>query len=197
MGFSSLSILFNVTSVIERELTKTAKETLGADISLSVRRELLPEEKKKFYDALAENSLSFSSELTSLTMVSPMVSKGEDDPLPTLVNIRWISEGYPYYSKLEDQEGKPVHWSALEQEASLMLSSEDAEKLGLKLGDEVMVGSIKVKVAGLFKEGSVSSFRFLIYSPQLLWQKNMWNLLVFLRAIQAFFQHSMQNYLQS
>lgn len=158
-GFVSLQA-FN--SALEGQIQANAKSILSADMAISARRELTEEEQKKMreiYPAGTEESkiYEFFAMLNS--------SKGS-----RLVMVKAIDHSYPIYGNLDLESGISVTQGSSKNiinEATAWIYPELRSQLGLQVGDEIQLGSLKLKISDVVSKDATQTFRAASLAPRI------------------------------
>lgn len=139
---------------VDRRLTQNSQEVLGADISISGRRELRPEEEERA-DALI-GKLDQANQVELYSMLSLNQSPNEQT---RLVQIKTLPQNFPFYgsfkiageSSVASQKGEDL------QIGDVWIYPELRDQMGLALGQTVRIGDSDFKISGIVADdvGSV------------------------------------------
>lgn len=161
LGLVGLLALDAFKDSLQSSMSSKSKFLLGADISISARRPISDAELAAARSVLGPNV----QETQTLELYSMLQGK----KATRLAELRAIENAYPYYGKLTLEDGKVSEGGDLrdlESSRSIWLSPELALQLGLVVGDEVGVGSVKYRVSGIVADDTASSWRgFSLASP--------------------------------
>ena len=157
-GFVSLKA-FN--SALENEIKSNAKSILSADLAVSSRRELTVDEEKAMRETLPVGTregkiYEFFAMLSS--------NKGS-----RLVLVKAVDEAYPFYGDLQLHSGRKIESGSPKD----ILSSRDAwiypelqSQMGLKEGDEVQIGKLRLKISDVVDKDETQTFRAASMAPR-------------------------------
>lgn len=127
------------------------KNILGADLSISARRPLNPEEKQWVDETKAKSQQT--TEVYSLFAMTSYQGRSK------LSLAKVIGDAFPLYGELKLSEGsKPVADAVFKP--YLWLEPELITFFSLKVGDKVKVGNAEFEVAGAVLKDSTAAFRF-------------------------------------
>lgn len=152
LGVFALTLVRAISASVDRSLSGQARQTMGADLTLSASQPLEQTTAK----ALTEDLHSRGARSANQTRFYSMLSRrGETDQKSTqLVRVRAIGSGFPFYGSIETiPEGR---FERLGEEPQVILDRQIAQRLRLKVGDSVKLGELTLTVAGQFiaKPGS-------------------------------------------
>ncbi|MDH4467899.1 MAG: hypothetical protein QE271_07565 [Bacteriovoracaceae bacterium] len=155
-SFVAMFLVIGFGELIQERFRSESKLLLGADVELSARR-LFSEGESQTMDEVMAPYVEKSGD--QVVMLSNIGSVGSE-----LFNVKWLSEGMPFYQKMKFAPGaKP--WSSLHDERSLFFYIEAKDKYHLVQGQEVTLLGEKFKVAGFIEEDLAMSYRFLNFFP--------------------------------
>jgi Predicted ABC-type transport system involved in lysophospholipase L1 biosynthesis, permease component len=156
-GFVSLEAF---KEALQTSLTQNAKAILSADFAVSARRELTQDEVDKMRSvmtgAMEGRTYEFFAMLNS--------SKGS-----RLVMVKAIDKTYPFYGELILEKGDVIRNESDKEifaSKSAWIYPELSAQMGLKAGDEIVLGNLKLKVADLVKEDKTQTFRAASLAPR-------------------------------
>jgi len=174
LGMMGMRSIFTFQEKIFEQLQGSAKQLLGADISLSVRRLFTKDEEKQWKEILSreivnQKNILFGHDVSMLGLISAgeKVTKIGAIPLPAMFNTRWYSENFPKYSKAIFQSGNTsdLAWDKLHKGNIFYMPLDQARRYGLEVGDEVKIFGKNFILADLVLEDSATSLRFFNLFP--------------------------------
>lgn len=158
-GFISLQA-FN--DALAEHIKINAKSFLSADIAVTARREISEAEKQKI-DSILPQGTAESKVYEFFAMLSSKQGS-------RLVMVKAIDSSYPFYGQLRLQSGATIK-SHSEKEIigkqKVWIYPELGTQLGLKTGDEVKVGTLKLEVADLVDSDASQTFRSGSMAPRI------------------------------
>lgn len=127
------------------------KNILGADLSVSARRPLTPEEKQLVDETAAKSQAT--AEVYSLFAMTSYQGKSK------LSLAKVMSDHFPLYGELKlSEDSKPI--AEASAKPYLWLEPELITFFSLKPGDKVKVGNAEFEVGGTVLKDSTAAFRF-------------------------------------
>ena len=134
IGVAAVVGVTALISAMEAGLREGSRELLAADLSVSARREL-PNE------TMAEYFAGVPHERVDMLELSAMASEGEES---RLVELKVVSDGYPFYGKLGLRARDP---SAADLQADeVWVGPALLVGLGLAVGDDVRIGGLSYRI---------------------------------------------------
>jgi putative ABC transport system permease protein len=160
-GFSALYTTLSLKSQLISKLEDQAKFLLTSDLSISVRRAVSEKELDDFYKTL--QSFGTFETTREITLLSVMSSKNTSNiSLPTAVNIKWVEDKYPFYSKAKFTTS---HWKQLHEGKFIFLNRDQAERLGIKKGEVVQILGLDFEVLDVIDDDTTIGSRFFSLFP--------------------------------
>lgn len=176
LGIIGLLLVESFKVGIEEKIAKNAKNFIASDLSVSTRRELLPEELKNIEGYLAEKKYSFARWTETYSLVMKVhQDKDKTETLSKLADLNFVSPEFPYYGSVVLEEGGrkgPGDWGAIHESPVLWISRDLSWELNLKVGDDVKVGEAIFKVGGIILQDQFSSFRGFNLAPKIFLSYN-------------------------
>lgn len=155
IGLLGFGILDSFKQSFENKITSSSKQLLGADLSISARRRLTPDELK-----VADRLMPQSSRTKITTVYSMAQSKARSG----LLELKAIEEAYPFYGEIR-LKSEP---SQSLQDAHLAWAvPEVLLQFDLSIGDSLKLGDISVEIAGEIEHDSSSSWAGAAYAPRI------------------------------
>lgn len=152
LGLVGISI---VSSQVQEKLTNNANELLTSDVAVSARRELFPHEKDalgKVFQTVSHDSYKVVDIYSMVTHVSKGASR--------LVEIRATENGFPFYGGITVDNG---NFSS----DSLYISRDLADLWQVSMGEELMVGTVTMKISGIVEHDSSLGLRGFSLAPRI------------------------------
>lgn len=154
-GIAALTAIHSLKASVERGIASEAKALLGSDLRVSSRQEIGAEEA----DNLAEMASRTSRETSFASMVRFLPGGGA-----RLMQVRGIEGDYPFYGKVETRPADA--WERLRDEGGILLEPAMLDQFGAKIGDEVELGSIRLKILGVVDKPAPRGNRFSGFAPE-------------------------------
>lgn len=158
-GFVSLKA-FN--SALENQIKSNAKSILSADLAVSSRRELTDSELKDMRSVLPAGTLE-GKNYEFFAMISS--AKGS-----RLVLVKAVDAAYPFYGDLQLQSGQRIVSGSpkdiLTQNSTWVYPELEAQ-MGLKAGDEIQLGQLKLKISDIVAKDETQIFRAATMAPRI------------------------------
>lgn len=149
LGLLGFVLIESFRNAVDQRMAQNSQEVLGADLSVSGRRELQPQEEKALQEIVQGWPQAQQVELYSMISL---------DSASRLVQIKTLPEGFPFYGKFKIQTGTAVAeltGSDL-QTGQIWIYPELRDQIGLTLGQTVKMGEGSFVVSG-FVEDDVGS----------------------------------------
>lgn len=160
LGLSGLAAIDSLKISISDALALRAKGILAADFSVGARRPLNEIESKTLQNLLPKE-LESSKVFESFTMVSTPTNS-------RLVELKAIETNYPFYGEIV-LENSGVVQSHTDKDlfvgANVWVYPELLTQLGLKLGDELQIGQLKLKITDLILQDSAGVGAGFTFAP--------------------------------
>lgn len=154
-GIASLVAIHSLEASVRSGIRLQAKSLLGSDLQISSRRPINDSD----YDRLASRARTISRETSFPSMMKFLPDGGA-----RLVQVRAIEGGYPYYGEVQT---RPTNaWQRLRQESGVLLEPSLLDQFGVKIGDEVELGGIRLRILGVVEKPAPRSSRFMAFSPE-------------------------------
>ncbi|HKY21038.1 MAG TPA: FtsX-like permease family protein [Vicinamibacterales bacterium] len=146
IGVGAIVALRSVIQSVRGVLSSEARTLLAADILVSSDRPWqkgTPERIASRIGAIPNSARSESIEM--VTMARPV---DESAGLTKVVELRAVQPGFPFYGRLTLQGGQTYSHALLRNKGALV-RPELLAQLGLKLGDEIVIGKSRFTVKGV------------------------------------------------
>jgi putative ABC transport system permease protein len=152
MGLVGISI---VTNQVQGKLTNNARELLTSDIAVSARRIPFPEESEaltKIFSDIPHREYRIIDIYSMITHLREKASR--------LVEVRSTESGFPFYGKMKLNSGEF-------SPDNLYISKDLADLWQVKADDELQIGEVVMKVAGVVEEDSSMGLRGFSLAPRI------------------------------
>lgn len=155
-GIAALVAIHSLKASVETGIEVQAKELLGSDLQVS-SRQAIPDE-----DAARLLKLTTPTRITRETAFPSMMSfpKGAS----RLVHVRAMEGDYPFYGKIETLPADA--WQRLPQERGVLLNPALLEQFQVQTGDEVELGSLRLKILGVIQNSPPRANPFGTLAPE-------------------------------
>jgi putative ABC transport system permease protein len=157
-GVASLVAVDSFADLLDRAVRSEARRLLAADLEVTGRRPLAPEERATV--ARVAGPEARTVEVVELvTMASAPASTPTAPPRTRLVELRAIGPGYPFYGALRTDP--PGALARLATAPAAVVHPELLSQLGLAPGDPLVLGRARFTIAGVIvdePDRSVSAF---------------------------------------
>lgn len=147
LGLSSFVALEFLKTSVDNTVSTQSRNVLGADLGVSSRRELLPEEFTAIEQALPEERAS-----TPVVEMFSMVTKGSAS---SLIQIKAAEHVFPYYGQVVTKPMKKM--SDLEDTQSIWVYPEVLTLLNASIGDTLKIGDMSFRIAAVVEDDAASS----------------------------------------
>lgn len=165
LGFSALYTTLSLKGQLISKIEDQAKYILTSDLSISVRRAITDQELSDFNNIIKTHLHEQTKEITLLTVMSSQNIANKF--LPTAVNVKWVDHKYPFYSKSKflHQQNSEIAWEKLHQSDIAYINKDQAQRLDLKINDEILIFGKYFKIADLIDDDSNIGVRFFSLFP--------------------------------
>ena len=154
-GVAALTAIHSLKASVERGVEAEAKSLLGSDLRVSSRRKIEGKE-------LAE--LSKKAERVSREVSFPTMMRFPPDGRARLMQVRAISGAFPFYGKVETSPEEA--WNRLPEEGGVLLEPAVLDQFSVKVGDEVELGGIRLRIFGTVTKPAPRGNRFSGFAPE-------------------------------
>ncbi len=152
MGLVGISI---VTNQVQGKLTNNARELLTSDIAVSARRSFLPNETdalNKVFESIPHREYRIIDIYSMITHLRAKASR--------LVEVRSTEQGFPFYGKMKLRSGE---FSS----DGLYISKDLADLWQVEANDDLQIGEVVMKVAGVVEDDSSMGMRGFSLAPRI------------------------------
>lgn len=158
-GVASLVAVESFSGLLDRAVRSEARRLLAADLEVSARRPLAPDEQAALTRVVGPGAATVQV-IELVTMASAAERAGPGAPPATrLVELRAIGPGYPFYGSLVTEPRDATRRLATGPVA--VVHPELLGQLGLRVGDSLTLGRARFTVAGVIvdePDRSVAAF---------------------------------------
>ena len=154
-GIASLTAIHSLKTSVERGIASEAKALLGSDLRVSSRKEMSSEEVQQ----LAGMATQMSRETSFPTMMKFLPERGG-----RLMQVRAIEGDYPYYGEVVTRPADA--WQKLKTEGGVLVGPAILDQFGAKIGDEVELGGIRLRILGVVDKPAPRGNRFGGFAPE-------------------------------
>ena len=153
MGLVGISI---VTNQVQTKLTNNARELLTSDIAVSARRDLFPQEVEALEKVFASSPHKNYRIIDIYSMITHLREKAS-----RLVEVRSTESGFPFYGKMVLKERGEF------SSDGLYISKDLADLWEVRPDDELQIGDVVMKVAGIVQDDSSMGLRGFSLAPRI------------------------------
>lgn len=154
-GIAALVAIHSLKASVQRGIEVQAKELLGSDLQISSRQPVNAED----YAQLGKRARRMSRETSFPSMVKFSSNGGA-----RLIQIRGIEGDYPFYGNVRTTPEDA--WSKLGSEPGILLEPALLEQFQAKIGDEVILGNLRLKILGVVNKPAPRGSRFSGFAPE-------------------------------
>lgn len=153
-GIAALVAIHSLKASVEKGIETQAKELLGSDLQISSRQPISDEDAAK---------LAGIADRASREISFPSMMRFPNGGA-RLVQVRAIEGGYPFYGKIETRPADA--WQSLPDEPGVILEPALLDQFQAKTGDEIQLGSLKLKILGVVDKSAPRANRFSGFAPE-------------------------------
>jgi len=158
VGFLGPLLSSSLETSVDAYLQLRSKHLLSADLAVGQAREFKPEEVTDIQEATGAFKKAQSTEFVTM-------AKGRD--VSTLIEVQAVDENFPIYGIFKFKDGSEVRGTQeLSQNDVAWVFPEVLAQLGLRVGDELAIGQLKVKIVRVLKDAPGIS-RGGVFAPRL------------------------------
>ncbi|MGV3662694.1 MAG: ABC transporter permease [Prosthecobacter sp.] len=155
-GLAALVAIHALKASVENGISAQAKELLGSDLQVSSRQAIPEEEAAKLLQLTAPTRSTRETAFPSMMSFPQGTSR--------LVHVRALEGAYPFYGKIETLPADA--WQRLPQERGVLLNPALLEQFQVKTGDEVELGSLRLKILGVIQNSPPRANPFGTLAPE-------------------------------
>ncbi|WAC20294.1 ABC transporter permease [Luteolibacter sp. SL250] len=153
-GIAALVAIHSLKASVQTGIGTQAKELLGSDLQVSSRSPIAE-------DAIARLSGRATRIARETAFPSMMIFPAGG---AKLVQVRGMEGGYPFYGKVETTPADA--WARLSGGSGVLVEPALLDQFQAKVGDEVKLGSLRLKVLGVIDKGAPRPSRFSGFAPE-------------------------------
>ncbi|UTP41054.1 FtsX-like permease family protein [Phenylobacterium sp. LH3H17] len=160
LGVAAIAAAGSTAEAFRTGLAVQAREILGGDMAVSLEQRRFTEAERKAIEAAGATSWAVG------TRAMAQAASGER----RLVDLRGVSEAYPLSGKVTLETGQPLARALAVRDGVAGAAVERAllERLGLKIGDQILVGEMPVVVRDVLLEEPDRLSRGFALGPRVL-----------------------------
>ncbi|CAN7181837.1 ABC transporter permease [Pararhizobium sp. LjRoot235] len=142
LGTAAIAGVNSLSQSITMSIASQGRELLAGDIRFELNNRVATPEEKAFIDDMG--TIAVSAGLRSMARLP-------DGSNQALVELKAVDGAYPLYGKLESEPAAPLagllasHGGVHDALAAPLL----LERLGIKAGDEILLGTARIRISGL------------------------------------------------
>lgn len=161
LGTAAIAAINSVSSTIRVTMAAKGEELLAGDMRFELTNRLANEQELAFLRGLG--TLSHSTTLRSMVRTE----NGEEQ---TLSELKAVDEAYPLYGRLEVKEGGTLASRLATHDGTdgALAGQALLDRLGIKVGDRVFLGSMPLVITGTIKSEPDSISEGFAFAPRLL-----------------------------
>lgn len=152
-GIAALVAIHSLKASVEIGIGNQAKELLGSDLQVSSNKAL----DEKDMAGLTNLAKQSSREISFPSMMR------FPDGGARLVQVRAIEGEYPFYGKIETDPADV--WQKLPDEPGVLLEPALLDQFSARVGDEIQLGGVKLKILGSITKAAPQANRFSGFAP--------------------------------
>lgn len=153
-GIGSLVAIHSLKASVQRGIESQAKELLGSDLQVSSRSPISEGDMARLSSIATRSAreVSFPSMMTFPAGGTKMVQ------------VRGFDGAYPFYGSVETSPASA--WSEFTNQSGVLLELALLDQFQAKVGDDVKLGTLSLKVLGVIKKGAPRPSRFSGFAPE-------------------------------
>lgn len=166
IGLIGFTFIHLFRTNIENTLDQRAKTILSADMAISGRRDMLPEEKSKVETYLQDKMIAHTQTRELYSMGKNAATKSARS---RLTFIKAIKGEYPLIGEIKLESGQsltPEYIKSLQVEPYVIISPEVKHQLKVEIGDKLWFGEQAFEIKDIIKSDSTSSLRGVSLAPK-------------------------------
>lgn len=154
-GIAALTAIHSLKASVERGIESEAKSLLGSDLRVSSRREISEDDISR----LSKRASRVSREVSFPSMMRFLPDGGA-----RLMQVRGIGGEYPFYGSVETSPEDA--WVRMREEGGVLLEPAILDQFSAKVGDEIELGGIRLKILGVVDKPAPRGNRFSGFAPE-------------------------------
>jgi putative ABC transport system permease protein len=144
LGVAALTSVGTLAVNVDRALSREARALMGGDLELRAMRPL-GEEAVGAVERVAREGAAVTRVRELVAMIREPTRGGS-----LLVELKAVEPGYPLYGRLETSPGGPL--TELLGGAGVLVQEDVLTRLGVKIGDRIVVGNAPVTIRGVVRK---------------------------------------------
>ncbi|TDI34743.1 MAG: FtsX-like permease family protein [Acidobacteria bacterium] len=162
VGVASMVALRSVIQSVRTALMKESKSLTAADVLIYSNRAFTENAAFVIEEKLKDHDVSETSRAIEATTMARR--DGEESEVSTLVELRAIEEGFPYYGKIELAGASYDH--ALLKNGGALVRPELLTRLDVEVGDSIWIGEQRFEIRGVVVREAGRSLRMFSMGPR-------------------------------
>ncbi|MFK7849467.1 MAG: ABC transporter permease [Akkermansiaceae bacterium] len=154
-GVAALTAIHSLKTSVERGIDSEAKSLLGSDLRIGSRKAIEPEDITR----LSEMAERMSRETSFPSMMKFLPGGGA-----RLMQLRGIGGDFPFYGEVETRPADA--WQKLRDGGGVIVEPAILDQFAVKIGDEVEVGELRLKIIGVVDKPAPRGSRFSGFAPE-------------------------------
>jgi putative ABC transport system permease protein len=154
-GVAALTAIHSLKAGIERGVSGEAKALLGSDLRISSRREIPQSD----IEVLRTRAEKIGRELAF-----PSMMRFPKDGGARMMQVRALTGDFPFYGEVLTRPAEA--WETLKEGGGVLLDPAVLDQFSVALGDEVELGGIRYRVAGVIEKPAPRGGRFSGFAPE-------------------------------
>jgi len=148
IGVAAIVTLRSIIQSLRIGLVREARATIASDVLVSTNRPWTADVRRELEERLARAPIEGRTEsIETATMVRPE----NGTAVATMVELRGVEPAYPFYGTLVLQNGQQYSHVLVEHDGALV-RPELLAKLGVKVGDRIMMGGRPFTIRGVIDQ---------------------------------------------
>ncbi len=148
VGVAAIVTLRSIIQSLRIGLVREARATIASDVLVTTNRPWTDEVRRDLDQELARAPVEGRTESIE---VATMVRAESGTPVASMVELRGVERGYPFYGSLVLQNGQPYSHALVEGDGALV-RPELLARLGVKAGDRIVIGGRSFTVRGIIDQ---------------------------------------------
>ena len=146
VGVASMVALRSIIQSVRTALMKESKSITAADVLIYANRPFSENARFVVDDKLESHGATDSTRAVESTVMARTLEEAGD--VSTIVELRAIEEGFPYYGAIELQNGEPYNHDILKDRGAIV-RPELLTRLDVEVGDDIILGEGRFTIRGV------------------------------------------------
>lgn len=155
-GIAALVAIHSLKASVEIGIETQAKELLGSDLQVSSRQPVADADVEKLTQLTKPTRIARETAFPSMLKFPSGDSK--------MVQVRGMEGGYPFYGTITTRPANA--WQSLNAGGGALLEPALLDQFGAKVGDEVQLGKLRLKILGVIDKAAPRASRFSGFAPE-------------------------------